>query len=82
MTEQILKQRAETHGSFCGVAVVAQELKAVISTASGYPNLNLQQKEALDMIASKIARIVCGNPDFKDHWDDISGYAMLVGRTL
>ena len=35
-------------------------------------------KEALDMIAHKIGRICAGNPNFKDHWADIAGYAQLV----
>lgn len=78
----ILEERAATHGPFCGVAVVAQDIKAIISQASGYPNLSLQQKEALDMIASKIGRVVCGDPNEKDHWVDIAGYATLIGRTL
>jgi hypothetical protein len=40
------------------------------------------QIEALDMIASKIARIVNGNPDHVDSWVDIAGYAQLVADRL
>ena len=29
------------------------------------------------MILLKIARIICGDPTYADHWDDIAGYAML-----
>jgi hypothetical protein len=36
------------------------------------------QREALDMILHKIARIVNGNPNETDHWHDIAGYATLV----
>ncbi|WP_257617167.1 hypothetical protein [Campylobacter pinnipediorum] len=34
------------------------------------------------MIAHKIARILAGNPNYKDHWDDIAGYATLVSKEL
>lgn len=38
--------------------------------------------EALDMIASKLSRVICGDPDTADHWADIGGYAMLVYEDL
>jgi hypothetical protein len=34
-------------------------------------------REALDMIALKLSRILSGQANFKDHWDDIAGYAKL-----
>lgn len=40
------------------------------------------QYEALDMIAHKIARIINGDPDYADSWDDIAGYAKLVADRL
>jgi hypothetical protein len=36
------------------------------------------QREGLHMFLRKIGRILVGDPDFKDHWDDIGGYAKLV----
>lgn len=35
-------------------------------------------REALDMIAHKIGRILNGDHDYADSWDDIAGYARLV----
>jgi hypothetical protein len=29
------------------------------------------------MILHKLARVLSGNPDNADHWDDIGGYARL-----
>lgn len=40
------------------------------------------QKEALSMIFSKIARILNGDPDHIDSWHDIAGYATLVEDRL
>ena len=43
-----------------------------------WAKLEQTQRESLDMIAHKIGRILAGDPDFRDHWDDIAGYAKLV----
>lgn len=75
--EQLLNTRQKTHGDFAEQAKVAQELKRAIVTASQYPRMTDSQKEALAMILHKVSRIVCGNPDEPDHWDDITGYATL-----
>ncbi len=42
-----------------------------------YELLSNQHKEALDMIALKISRIVSSDGNFRDHWHDIQGYAAL-----
>ena len=34
------------------------------------------------MILQKLARAFNGNPNKKDTWDDIAGYATLVSKTL
>jgi hypothetical protein len=36
----------------------------------------------LEMIAHKIARILSGDPNHRDHWEDIAGYAELVVREI
>ena len=40
------------------------------------------QKEALEMIASKIARALSGDSNHLDNWVDIAGYAQLVVQKL
>ena len=37
-------------------------------------------REALEMIAHKVGRILNGQPDFFDSWHDIAGYATLVAK--
>jgi len=81
MRKPILNEREATHGQFSDVSRVAQKIKAVYAER-GYRHLPDVQMEALDMIASKIARILCGDSDFPDHWKDISGYAELVVESL
>ena len=88
-TEALLNEREKTHGDYTEHAQITQSLKHVLYGAhllgpasdvpySAYAKLNPCQREALDMIAHKIGRILAGDPDFRDHWDDIAGYAKLV----
>ena len=75
MTEDIIKERAKTYGPYWRLSMIAQQLKAVVGTYD--PGLRALQRESLDMICSKIARILNGDPDYADNWLDISGYALL-----
>lgn len=76
--DPILEEREKTHGQFDKVAQTANTIKDCIIAAGS--NLNPPQAEALDMIVSKIARIVNGDPNFPDHWLDIAGYATLAAK--
>lgn len=80
--EQTLEERQKTHGNFKTHASVCQVLKGVMRSRDGWANLEDDQREALEMIAHKIARILNGNPDTRDHWHDIAGYATLVADRL
>ena len=82
--DAILDERATTYGSFISVALFAQEMKELIRSALDEQNAGLQadHQEALDMIASKIARIIIGDPHHTDSWLDIAGYATLVADRI
>lgn len=73
----LLNERQKTHGDFTFNAMAAQKLKLTFQSMY-HDRLSYVQAEALDMIASKISRILSGDPDFKDHWEDIVGYATLA----
>lgn len=83
-TEEILAERQKTHGEFRDHAAIAQGLKAVMCNrfAPQWTKLTNSQREALEMIQHKVARILNGNNNHRDHWDDIAGYATLVAREL
>lgn len=81
-TDEILAERAKTHGDFTDNAKVMQQLKQVAETSRNWPKLTLVQKEALHMILHKIGRICSGNPNVHDHWDDIAGYAKLASERI
>lgn len=76
----LLVEREKTHGSFAHNAMISQELKAIFAQPRPgvHPPSRSEHREALDMIALKLSRILSGQADFKDHWQDISGYALLA----
>lgn len=78
--EKILDTRAEQYGTFIRSADIAIKLKQVIHNAMVREDTQLfpDQLQALDMIATKIGRILTGNPSHIDSWIDIAGYAKLV----
>ena len=78
----ILAEREASHGDFADTARTAQSLKYVMHAGKNWSDLTMVQQEALDKIASKIARILSGDPKHKDHWLDVEGYARLVSEKL
>lgn len=80
--EATLSERAATHGNFKSHAVISQDLKDVMRCSENWQALKPYEREALEMIAHKIARVLNGNASFADHWHDIAGYATLVEKTL
>lgn len=74
--------RGDTHGDYEAMSETAQALKDTIHDAQGVHKLPPHARESLDLIATKIARIVCGKWDERDHWDDIGGYAKLVSDRI
>ena len=75
--KKILSEREKTHGSFADVAAMSQQIKVAMSMSKNWLVLNVAQREALEYIAMKIARILSGDRNFRDHWEDIGGYAKL-----
>jgi hypothetical protein len=81
---QILTERGDRYGTFTGHAALTQHLKGVIRQALIERGKVLadDQMEALEMIVHKIGRIVNGDPDYADSWQDVAGYAQLVADRL
>lgn len=77
---KILSERGGTHGDFSTNTRIMQVIKREMRCEPKWDVLKDHQAEALDMIAHKIGRILAGDPNFKDHWDDIAGYAVLVAN--
>lgn len=73
----LLNERQKTHGDFVWNAYVSQRMKDIFR-AMEHDKLGNVHAEALDMIAVKMGRILSGNANHKDHWEDIIGYATLA----
>ena len=82
--DTILNTRAFNYGTFLDNARVTQRLKAVAHQFAGQNNktFDADQAEALDMIFTKIGRILNGDSNHTDSWLDIAGYATLVADRL
>lgn len=80
--QETLDERGSAYGPFRGQAAVAQQIKDVMRRADGHPLLEPFEMEALDMLATKISRILCGAPRQLDSWHDIAGYASITERDL
>lgn len=83
-----LKQRGKTHGDYTDHARITQELKATVDheldlrSQRGQPPLEATARESIDMILHKIGRIIAGQWDEKDHWQDIAGYATITEQRI
>lgn len=81
--DETLKERGTKYGvSFAVQCGVSQKIKAAMQTGVNWPKLTDDKREALEMIATKISRILNGDPEYHDSWHDISGYAKLVADEL
>lgn len=87
-----LAQRGSRYGDFTDHARLCQalmlemqEFKPEGTPAGGltkWEKLSPVQRQALTVIADKIARILSGDPNYDDNWHDIQGYAKLVEDRL
>jgi hypothetical protein len=95
MIEKTLEERGSRYGKFSGHAEITQALKRVMNGTSTelktqkkvelqlkWANLTDSQREALEMVAHKIGRILNGDPNYDDSWVDIEGYVHLVVQEL
>jgi hypothetical protein len=73
-----LKERGDRYGAFEDHAHLCQEIKATFRIGRSWNSCSPSQKQALETIADKIARMLNGDPDYDDNWIDIIGYAQLV----
>ena len=80
MTEinNVLAERGNRYGAFRSHAEITQALKRIMHHAPKWRNLTPSQKEAMEMIAHKMGRMLNGDVTYKDNVVDIIGYATLM----
>ena len=80
-----IADKEQVNGPFSRQANLSQRLKRLIPFyfCRDMPEEEADiYEEALDMILHKVARVMAGNPQEVDHWQDIAGYATLVVEYL
>ena len=80
--DQTLEQRGNRYGEFKGHARITQNIKRAMADSPNWADLSDDKKEALEMVAHKVGRILNGDPEYDDSWHDIGGYTRLVEQTL
>ena len=78
----VLAERGSRYGRFDAHALLTQQIKLTFSFGRNWDSLPVDSKEALEMIAHKIGRVLNGDPEYADSWTDIAGYSKLVADRL
>jgi len=79
---QTLATRGADYGDFLSKAAFIQNLKEYARSAPAWTAMEGDMQESLDLIFTKVGRILFGRPDHQDSWHDIAGYAKLVDDRL
>jgi hypothetical protein len=77
-TDALLSTRQTTHGDFRDNARNGQLLREFFRSSPQWHTMPEIHREALDMMACKLSRILSGQSSHDDHWKDIAGYATLA----
>ena len=80
--EDTLAERESTYGNFADHAKITQNIKEAMWNSPNWQKMSADKKEALEMVAHKIGRILNGDPEYHDSWHDVIGYTKLVADTL
>ena len=76
--DAILAERGNRYGTFENHARISQALKRAMHDSPNWSKLTDVQKEGLEMIQHKVARMLNGDPSYLDNIIDVVGYATLV----
>lgn len=81
MSDAISPNRDHQHGGMEHVGEISQQLKVVLRTGRNWPCLSNGEREALDMLMHKAARVLSGaDPHDPEHWQDMAGYPIAAMR--
>lgn len=75
---ETLSERGSRYGEFHNHAAICQHLKDTVTGTTGWQLMTPVERQGLEVILDKIARMCNGDPHYIDNWHDIQGYARLV----
>lgn len=82
VVKSTLEARELDYGDFARGSEVFHALLWAMKEGDKWCEMDPYQQSALTMIAHKISRLLNGNPNHRDGWHDIAGYATLAEREL
>lgn len=75
---EVLQERGKRYGEFREHARITQSIKRAMADSPNWGKLPDYQKEALEMIAHKIGRMLNGDCMYEDNLVDVLGYGQLA----
>ena len=79
MVNDTLEERGSRYGNYLQQTQISNDLRTVMVNTKGWENLEVDQEDALTMIAVKLSRILNGTPDYSDN---MIGYCVETPRRL
>jgi hypothetical protein len=76
--DAVLDERGSRYGKFESHAEITQDIKRAMARGRNWSTLRDDTREALEMVAHKVGRILNGDPEYADNVVDIIGYMQLV----
>lgn len=76
--DKTLNERADRYGEYSDNADTSEAMIEIMMKTPGWARLTSDKKKSLRTIADKMSRILSGDPEYKDNWHDIQGYAKLA----
>lgn len=80
--DETLAQRGNNYGNFAEQSRITQAIKAAMRDSGNWEALSVDKKEALEMLAVKVSRVLNGDPEYLDSWHDMIGYLRLVEQRI
>lgn len=80
--EDTLKNRGSVYGDRNTQAIAEMHLKDYFRQQQSWNRMSANMQSTMDLIATKLSRILVGDPAYLDNWHDIAGYATLVEKEL
>lgn len=81
-TEKLLAERGSKYGDYTHGAQIMQNILRACESSRNWKDLPDQQRSAFQLIALKFSRILNGDYNLKDNWEDVAGYAKLVADRI
>jgi hypothetical protein len=73
-----LAERGSRYGSFADQGKLEQNIKRAMHDSPNRASLPDDSKSALEMIATKVSRILTGDPAYDASWRAIAGHSTLI----